>query len=124
MWKYYNPNPCHKSVGDCSTRAISKALSVDWDSAFTMQFYKGKYLCDMGSSNAVIGAILKDCGFIREVIPNSCPNCYTVKDFCRDNPKGIYVLGTGTHTVTVEDGNYYDSWDSGNETPIYYWRAT
>jgi hypothetical protein len=43
-----------------------------------------------------------------------------VEDFCKDHPKGIYVLGTGTHALTVVDGNYIDVWDSGQEIPIYY----
>ena len=25
------------------------------------------------------------------------------------------------HVVTVQDGKYYDTWDSGNEIPVYYW---
>ena len=27
----------------------------------------------------------------------------------------------GGHVVAVEDGNYYDIWDSGDEVPTYYW---
>jgi hypothetical protein len=23
--------------------------------------------------------------------------------------------------VTVQDGKYYDTWNSGNEVPVYYW---
>jgi hypothetical protein len=45
-----------------------------------------------------------------------------VEDFCRDNPEGTYVLGTGSHAIAVIDGNYYDAWDSGREQPMYYYR--
>jgi hypothetical protein len=38
-----------------------------------------------------------------------------VKEFCYDNPKGSFLVGTGTHVVAVIDGDYYDAWDSGNE---------
>ena len=31
MWIEYNPNPTGKQVGDCSIRAIAKALDVDED---------------------------------------------------------------------------------------------
>ena len=51
------------------------------------------------------------------------PDCYTIEDFCADHPMGLYVLGTGTHVVTVVDGNYYDTWRSGDEIPQYYWEA-
>lgn len=77
---------------------------------------------DMPSSNSVWGAYLYRHGFRRDIILNSCPDCYTVIDFCMDHPYGLYILATGTHVVAVENGNYYDSWDSGDEIPIYYWQ--
>ena len=76
---------------------------------------------DMPSSNAVWSEYLKRCGYKRYVIPDTCPDCYTVKDFCRDNPRGKFLLATGSHVVAVKDGDYFDAWDSGNEVPIYYW---
>ena len=55
---------------------------------------------DMPSSNAVWGSYLYDHGFRRQIIPNECPECYTIADFCLDHPFGLYVLATGTHVVT------------------------
>jgi hypothetical protein len=75
----------------------------------------------MPNSDSVWGAVLREEGFKRYIIPNSCPDCYTVKDFCIDHPRGTYVLGTGGHVVTVVNGDYFDSWDSGEEVPIFYW---
>ena len=49
-------------------------------------------------------------------------DCYTVKRFCADNPELTGILATGTHVIAVANGNYYDTWDSGEEVPIYYWR--
>ena len=49
--------------------------------------------------------VLKQHGFTRHIIPNSCPNCYTAEMFCHDHPQGVYVLGFGNHVVTVVDGN-------------------
>ena len=79
-------------------------------------------MCDMPSSNAVWGEYLKRNGFTKHVIPDSCPQCYTVQDFCEDNPNGTFVLATGSHVIAVIDGDYLDSWDSGNEIPVYLWR--
>ena len=45
---------------------------------------------------------------------------FTVKDFCRDNPQGIFVLCLDGHVVTVMHGNYYDAYDSGDEIPLFY----
>lgn len=77
-------------------------------------------MCDMPSSNAVWGAYLLDKGFFRSVIPNTCPDCYTVSDFAEDHKHGNYILATGTHVISVKDGIIYDSWDSSNEIPVYY----
>lgn len=76
---------------------------------------------DMPSSNSVWGAVLRQNGFKKQTIPNSCPDCYTFADFARDNPRGTFVLGTGTHVATVVDGNIYDSWDSSDEIPAFVW---
>ena len=121
MWVKYNPSPVGAKVGDCSVRAITAALGVDWESAYVLLCNAGFQMADMPSSNAVISAVLRKHGFYRKAIPDTCPNCYTVRDFCREYSKGVYVLGTGSHVVAVIDGDYYDSWDSGDEIPQYYW---
>ena len=46
----------------------------------------------------------------------------TVREFAKDHPEGKYILGTGTHAVAVIDGDYIDTWDSGDEVPIYYFQ--
>ena len=121
MYVYYNPNPTGKHVGDCSVRAIAKALGINWNNAYKLTSAKGFKMGDMPSSDAVWGMVLKEHGFYRSVIPNLCPECYSVEMFAKAHSKGIYVLGTGKHVVTVVDGDIYDTWDSSNEIPIYYW---
>lgn len=121
-WKYFNPNPSSNLVGDCVIRALSLALNQDWDTTYLGTTTQGYEFKDMPSSNAVWGAYLRRNGFKRFIIPNECPDCYTIKDFCTDNPHGLYVLATGTHVVTAIDGDYFDTWDSGREVPIFYWK--
>ena len=121
MWIYYNPNPTGRSVGDCAVRAVAKALDTDWEHAYMLITVNGFGMGDMPSGDSVWGAVLREHGFYRKSIPNTCPDCYTIEDFCRDNPKGTFVLGTGNHVTTVVDGNYFDTWDSGKEIPIYVW---
>lgn len=121
MWVKYNPNPCGRNVGDCSIRAISKALNTTWEDAYAIVSTFGFNMCDMPSSNSVWGAVLRSNGFYRKEIPNECPDCYTADDFCKDHQHGIFVLGFGTHVATVIDGNLYDSWDSTKEIPQYFW---
>lgn len=122
FFRYYNSNPSGRtSVGDCTVRALSKALDVSWESAYAMLVKNGYQMSDMPSSNAVIGSVLRQHGFYRENLPPTCPDCYTVNSFCRDNPHGTYVVGTQNHVVCVKDGHYFDTWKSGDETVLYFW---
>ena len=122
MWSQFNNNPAGRNVGDCAVRAISVALSVDWETAFAMLVASAFFMADMPSSDAVSGAVLRRHGFIREAIPDTCPDCFTAEDFCRENPDGTFVLYFGGHVATVVDGDIYDAWDSSHEVPQFVWR--
>lgn len=124
MVENYNPNPSGKRVGDCVIRAVCKALDIDWCSSYTRLCVQGYLMNDLPNSDNVWCSYLKSQGFERGVIPNTCPDCYTIADFASDHPKGVYVLGTGRHAVCVKDGVIYDSFDSSNEIPIFYMRGT
>lgn len=121
MWIKYQPNPCQRAVGDCAVRAISKALKIDWETAYRMLCDMGYSMCDMPSSDAVSGAVLRQEGFYRKAIPNRCPDCYTARDFCEDNPRGTFVLYFGGHVATAVDGQLFDLWNSENEIPQFVW---
>ena len=121
MWIHYNPNPTGRSVGDCAIRALAKALDTDWEHAYGLVIINGYVMGDMPSSDSVWGAVLRQNGFYRKSIPDTCPECYTVEDFCHDNPEGVFVLGFGGHAATVVDGDLYDSWDSSRESPQFVW---
>ena len=122
MFVQFNPNPKRKLVGDCVIRAIAKATGKSWEDVYMDVVLQGFTMKDMPSSNDVWGTYLHQNGFTRHIIPDTCPSCYTVIDFCMDNPNMIGILATGTHVIAVENGNYFDTWDSGQETPIYFWQ--
>jgi hypothetical protein len=121
MFIQYNPNPTGRNVGDCAIRSVAKALDTDWETAFAMVSANAFAMGDMPSSDSVWGATLRQHGFYREAISNTCPDCYTAQDFCRDNPEGVFVLGFGGHVATVVDGDLFDSWNSESEIPVYVW---
>jgi hypothetical protein len=120
-WIETNPNPAGRRVGDCAVRAVAVALGVDWEAAYAMIVTNGFQMADMPSSDAVFGSVLRQHGFKRKAIENTCPDCYTAEDFAHDHPRGVYVLGFGGHVATIRDGRLYDSWDSSHEIPVYYW---
>lgn len=45
----------------------------------------------------------------------------TVEGFSKDNKKGTYVMRVANHVVTIQDGYYYDLWDSGQRSVYGYW---
>ena len=123
MWIEANPNPAKKQVPDCVIRAICIALNKPWlevSDELYYQFARREYsvTCD----DNIWGHYLYSLGFEPFLLPFTCPKCVTVNEFTKMYPKGIYIIGTGKHAVAVIDGNYYDSWDSGNEIPSFFWR--
>ena len=99
----------------------SIATDKEWESVYAALAFYGYELYDMPSSNGVWGKYLSDVGFKQHVVTATCPDCYTIRDFCRDHPSGTYVIGTGSHAVAAINGDYYDTWDSGDEIVSYYW---
>ena len=121
MFIRYNANPTGRNTNDCTVRAISAVTGKSWRAILTGLYEIAYEFHDMPSSNAVWGAYLRREGYIRSIIPNTCPDCYTVTDFCADHPFGSYILCTGSHVIAVMDGDYYDTWNSGDEIPIFYY---
>jgi len=124
MWIYANPNPCRKEEPDCVIRAVSIATDQSWKRTHSDLCTLSRDKCTMPSVNWLWGLYLLRHGFRKFLLPDNCPQCMTVRDFCRMYPEGTYVLGTGTHAVAAVNGNWYDIWDSGDETiTIFYERS-
>lgn len=121
MYEYYEPNPVRTGAIDCTTRALSKALDISWEKAYVMKSLNGFLMGNETVADEVWGSILREHGFKRQLVPDSCPNCYTVEQFCADHPEGTFVVKSEDHVATVKDGILYDSWPSQNKVVIYYW---
>jgi hypothetical protein len=122
MWFYANPNPEQKDVPDCVIRAICIALNKPWDEVFDELSETAAEDHSITSDDRVWGHYLWNLGFIPFMLPESCPECITIKSFAEIFNRGIYIIGTGYHAVAVINGDYYDTWDSGNEVPTFYWK--
>ena len=122
-FRFYNPNPNKLIVGDCVIRAVSRLLEEDWDATYARISLQGFVMKDMPSSNGVWGQCLLENRF--EPATPLCqfrkPPC-TVRSFAEDHPTGRFLLFIGGHVVTVVNGDYYDTWDSGDEVPLFYWK--
>lgn len=124
MYQHFNNNPVRPDggAGDCSVRAVSKVLDISWEEAYTMLSANGFLMGEIMNSDLVWGSVLRQHGFTREMVPETCEDCYTVEDFCEANPTGTFAVKSEEHVAAVIDGVLYDSWDSSMKTPIYVWR--
>jgi hypothetical protein len=122
MYRQYNPNPVGRLTDDCTARALTLALDTDWETAF---FLLALNACKMGvvqmDIREVWWSVLRQHGFEREDLTQSCPDCYTVAEFCKDHPDGLYIVGTDRHVVACINGDWYDSFDSGGEMVLDVW---
>lgn len=118
----YNANPSKNRTVDCVIRAICTIENKSWREVFFDLAALSAIDYTMPDTNEVWGKYLWQLGYERFSLPNTCPRCYTVRDFCMDNPYGSFILATGDHVIAVMDGNWYDTWDSGDEVPIFYFR--
>lgn len=129
---YHNENPFGLDVGDCVIRAITTALSYNWFMVHDELSFLSRKMADMPSSNRVWKEYLTGKGWKEVVVDNSCPNCFSVKEFCKKHKKGRFILSTcsiestnniivtASHVIAVIDGDYYDTWDSGADVPLSY----
>lgn len=121
---HYNPNPAGNYTIDCVVRAVSKLMDMDWDTAYFKLSIQGFVDKSILVDDKVLGNFLRQYGYRPVPIPDTCPNCYTVRDFAYDHPRGRFLVKTYDHVIAVIDGDYYDSGDSGDEIPIYYYRRS
>lgn len=117
---YYNPNPKKKRGSDCVIRMLTKICDFDWESAYLALSSIALTEYDMSSSNDIWEIYLKSLGFIKRLLPIYYPDCTTVSEFAKHNPNRTFVACSGSHVVTVMDGDWYDAWDSGDEIVSYY----
>ena len=123
MWIRTNPNPKNKHVSDCVIRAICIAFNESWYYIYDELCKVGREDCNVPSDDSVWGHYLLMRGCKPFLLPKMCPRCTTISEFCKFYPTGTYIIGTGGHAVAIIDGDYYDSWDSGDEIPSFFFRV-
>lgn len=120
LFVYYQPNAkdIKDKYGDCTIRALSKALNVSWLEAFDLTIP----ICREGQVTNVFDApveirneFLEKLGFAYNKVSNSKGTKRpTVASFAKAHPTGTFIVNVAHHEVAVVDGKYYDTWDSGS----------
>lgn len=119
-FEYFQPND--HVCGDCSIRAVAKALNCTWRESLSKLYDVAMMIQDAPSSRESIDGVLQANGFKWvPTNPKRGERRPTVANFAKDNNKGIYVFNVSGHIVTAVDGKYYDIWDSGDKSLYGYW---
>lgn len=125
---YYQPNDkdIKDEYGDCTIRALSKALNCSWLEAFdkTIPFCRKYQLSNIFDGDlAVRIEILKELGFEYVGVSNKKGTKRpTIAEFSRQHKDGIYLLVTAHHITAALGGKYFDTWDSGDKSMYGYFK--
>ena len=120
MLQYFNPNPKHISANDCVIRALCGFFDLSWDEAYDMLYDEGRRVKEIPTTNWVWEGLLERKGLVRTYM-RCATNCPTVREFLNVNNRGTYILCTGTHVIYARDGNFYDTWNSGDLRVQYFY---
>ena len=126
-FQYYQPNKkdLKDQYGDCTIRALSKALGVTWLEAFDKMIplcreYQVSNVFNAPSS--IERQIVERLGFTYHGISNKRGSKRpTVDSFAKGHPEGTFILNVANHEVACVDGKYYDTWDSGYKSLYGYY---
>ena len=127
MYKYFQPNDkdLKDKYGDCTIRALSKALNISWLEAFdlTIPICRREQLPNIFyAPNKIRNEFLAELGFRYVGVSNKKGSKRpTVASFARTHKVGTYIVSLANHVVCVKDGIYYDTWDSGGKSLYGYW---
>lgn len=124
LWKDYNPNPLGKNTGDCSIRSYCAAFGVTWDQAFDIATKIAKNeKCIPDAVNVCDKVLTEHFHMVvdEEYSKINKNDRLTVNEFTMMHPVGTYVVTTRGHQIGIKNGEYWDSWDSGDKkiTKIY-----
>ena len=123
-YTYYQPNKkdLKDEYGDCVIRALTKALNKDWLEVFDDLIPLSREAQAPYNSKVCYEAYLTQNGFAYHGISNGKGTKRpTVDRFAKDHPNGTYILRVAHHLVCVQNGQYFDTWDSGYKSLYGYW---
>ena len=127
---YYQPNALDvkDKYGDCTVRALSKALNCTWAEAYKAMIpiclrEQVTNIFDVPSQKRA--DLLAELGFTYTGISTKKGKKRpTVDSFAKEHKTGTYIVNVAHHVVAVVDGKYYDTWDSGCKSLYGYYELT
>lgn len=119
-YKYYQPNrkDLKDKYGDCTIRALSKALEISWLEAYDLTVplcreYQTPNVFNL--PHDLEAEALARLGFKYHKVSNAKGTKRpTVSSFAKTHKQGRFIVNVANHEVAVVDGIYFDTWDSGS----------
>ena len=114
-FKFYQPNNKQEIAYDCVIRALSKVFNKSWLEVFDELVKIARNLQVVPNEDKCFNEYLK--AYPLKKIKKQKP---TIKEFSSTH-KGTYIVKSSGHLVAIENGNYFDCWDSGNLKIYKFW---
>ena len=118
-FEYFQPND--HICGDCSVRAVAKALNRSWYVVYDKLCKIGREMQMMPNEREVVDKYLTEEGFVWQAVKVSKGmKRPKVSKFAEDNTNPA-VLSLSGHYSSSKGGKYYDIWDCGGYSIYGYW---
>lgn len=120
-FNHFNPNPKNLETGDCVIRALCAVTNKSWYEVFDIICAHARENAVMPNDNWTTESRMNLFGLRRVKLPKPSKGekCYKVEQFCKEHPKGKYILNMAHHEMAVIDGEYYDLYPGWETTRVY-----
>jgi hypothetical protein len=116
MYRYYNNNPHHRNIDDCTIRAISLLTNRSWNEVY-------EELSTLANQDSLMmDSVIFIENYLDDRYPRECHYSKTVGEFANEYPYGKYAVSTNGHLTAVLGGIVHDSFDPTNKVMRCAWR--
>lgn len=123
-FKYFQPNKkdLKDNYDDCVVRSLVAVTDKNWVWVFDELCSVARDIQCMPNNKMCYEEFLKRNGFKYRGISNKKGSKRpTVLSFTKEHKQGKYVLVVANHLVSLVNGKYLDTWDSGDKSMYGYW---
>lgn len=118
----YNANTLNHNTNDCVVRAISKALSIPYETLLRELCELACLTSYMPNDEIVWVNYIEDEGWVKRKVPRHADGTrYTVNEFTKLHTQGVYLLKISRHLTVCAEGCIYDTWDCRDRLIISYY---
>ena len=119
-FEHTQPNPSEtkytSTIGDCVIRAFANATGKTWLEAFDLLVAEAREDFCMPNSQRCYEALFAKMGYTTTSYPAiKGRKRMNVEKFCKEHPKGRYILALANHLQAVVNGKVLDTWYRGEK---------